>query len=137
MLGQPEKALQHVQKAIASDGNNARAHASKGLILAGQEMYDEAIAAYRTALGIQPADGDARFNLGEALRLSKRYDDAISEFGKLLQFEPGNGLARQRIGEIQMLQGKNAEAKATFTRLLSEQPGYAQRAVVEGHLKKL
>ena len=70
--GAHEEALRLYDQAIAADPSFWHAYNSKGMILANQMRFEEAIAVYNTALIHAPQSAELHNNLGNALRLSAR-----------------------------------------------------------------
>lgn len=52
------------------------------------QRYDEAIAAYRQALQLQPQDATAWFGQGLAQARLKHYEEAIAAYDRALEIQP-------------------------------------------------
>ena len=91
----------------AQDGDAAawRRYADALVLWGGEERLEDAIAAYRRAIDMQPEDAPAHFRLGVALR--KRYDSpyrkktdfqaAVDEWRMALEINPNQYIWRRRI----------------------------------------
>jgi len=75
--------LEHLQLYADSDADQA----NRGVVLALRGELEEAIAAYRTALRLNPAHSDARFGLGVALLRNGARTEAVRELEQLFEQE--------------------------------------------------
>lgn len=87
LQGKLPPAEEQFREAIAIDGSYSEAHAYLGQVLANQDRWDEAIAAYKLALTnpLYPTPDLARFHLGRALAHQgdlqgsmEAFEDAVS-----------------------------------------------------------
>jgi tetratricopeptide (TPR) repeat protein len=76
-----------------------RGHAADALFLMRARRQDAAIAAFRAAIAANPADMDARYDLGLYLQQLERHDNAIDEFEAMLAHDPGEVRALYQIGK--------------------------------------
>ena len=60
------------QRAIALDPYLLKAHNNLGVIYAAQGRLQEAVAAWKTALAIDPADPQTKRNLEEAVEIARK-----------------------------------------------------------------
>ena len=86
--GRLSLALELAGRAVASQPRESAAHATFGNLLLERERVRDAVAAYRTALELDPGHVNARFNLGGALRRSGEPEAAVSEFRRLVERFP-------------------------------------------------
>lgn len=75
-------------------------------------QLDEAIAAYRRALDLDPNHTLAHFNLGNALRNKGRLDEAIEEYRAAIGLKPDYAEVHCNLGLLLQQQGKYAEGLA-------------------------
>jgi len=68
-----------------------------GLSLHAVNRFDEAVAAYRTALALNPNQSQAHANLGMALKMTGRPDLAMESYERALQADPGNVAAHDAL----------------------------------------
>lgn len=85
-----------------------------GRYLQGQTRYDQAIAAYRRVLEIQPGHAEARNAIGLILASQGLHDAAITEFVIATTHAPSSASMRNNLGYAYLLQGRLAEAVATL-----------------------
>jgi tetratricopeptide (TPR) repeat protein len=78
-----EGALTLLQKAIQLKSDLRVAHVDRGRILTQQKRYDEAIAAFRRAIELDPEEPDAHYRLGRVYQLIGKIGDSQKEFGKV------------------------------------------------------
>src|SRR5439155_16457386 len=79
------------------DRNNLRAHSNLGIALTSIGRPDEAIAAFQTALQLNPNDSMALFNLGSAFKDQGRLDEAIASYRRALELDPASDTAHSNI----------------------------------------
>jgi tetratricopeptide (TPR) repeat protein len=72
--------------------------------------YEEAIAAYRTALSIAPSNTTVLLNLGLAFYKSDRLGDAAEAFNRVLVAQPESLQARYLAADCQLRLGRPADA---------------------------
>ncbi|MEG3961743.1 tetratricopeptide repeat protein, partial [Microcoleus sp. S36b_A2] len=92
----------------------AEAHRNLGLALQQQGRLDEAIAAYRPAIQINPNDAEAHRNLGLALQQQGRLDEAIAAYRQAIKIDTNYAEAYKNLGWILQEQGRLEEASAAY-----------------------
>src|SRR5262249_39726512 len=75
----------------------AEAYSNLGIALYGKRMLDEAAAACRKAVELQPDLAEAYYNLGNALRDQKKLDEAVAAFRKANQLLPEQPIIRNNL----------------------------------------
>ena len=109
---------------IQRDPQNAPAYNNLGIALYGQKKLDEAIAAYRTAIEIQPSA--TRYNnLGAALSDQKKLDEAIAAYRTAIKLDPNDAAAYNNLGNALYGQKKLDEAIAAYRTAIKLDPNYA------------
>lgn len=78
--GQPDTALEEVNRAIAAMPDGADAHGLRGLILASMGQTQAAEQALRRSLQLAPSDGGVMHNFGWFLCQQRRFDEADAQF---------------------------------------------------------
>ena len=107
---------------LAANPANWRYHLDLGNGLFAQGQLDEAIAAFRGALGINPNCVEAHYNLGNALQNQGQLDEAIAAYRAALQFKPDLAMAHNNLGVALKVKGRLDEAIAAYHRALQIQP---------------
>ena len=97
----------------------AEAHAHLG-------QSDQAIAAYRTALALSPANADVRARLGGVLRDKKRYAEAIAEYQHAIRLKPDSHDFQMGLGNTFFAADRLDEAIAAYREAVRLKPDYAQ-----------
>jgi tetratricopeptide (TPR) repeat protein len=92
------------------------------LYMTGLSKPSEAVAAYRSALALEPNHAGAHHGLGMALAASGKPDEAIAEFEKAAQLAPSNPLPLQALGRLYLARGELDRALSAFDRALKVQP---------------
>ena len=82
------------------------------------ERFDEAIARYTEALGIDPDNGTALANLGTVLMRLGRLDEAIARYTEALRIDPDNGTVLTSLGGALIQLERVDEAIARYTEAL-------------------
>src|SRR3979411_318281 len=91
-LGRPD-AASLVSRAVILDSNFAEAHNDKGVILAANGLFADALPCFEKAVELNPVYAEARTNLGRGLRSLGRLDEAVRQFELVLQSMPESPLA--------------------------------------------
>lgn len=90
-----------------------------GIILAKQQKYEDAAAAFRGAFQLNPEDAWALQNLAQSLKDLGRRDEAIREYRHALAVNPRFGLAWLGLGQMLEEMGRKAEAEDCYRKALS------------------
>jgi tetratricopeptide (TPR) repeat protein len=92
-LDRPAEAIEALRETIERVPGNSEAHTALGDVLALQKQYEEAVASYRTALRLNPAQMGLKERLATALYRSGAYADAEPLLAELLKAGPTHGAA--------------------------------------------
>jgi Tfp pilus assembly protein PilF len=106
--GRAEDALPYVRKVLEKDPKDLGANVTLGQVYLQMRQYEEAAAAFRTAIAAEPYNVSAAYNLGVALtRAGKREEgqEAMARFQKLR-----DSAYKSALGSNYMEQGRYAEA---------------------------
>lgn len=71
-----------------------------GLALLAKGKTPEAVAAFRTALDLEPGLLEARWNLAQALQRQRRFEEAAETFRLVISQDPDHGLAHARLAVV-------------------------------------
>ena len=88
--GEPQRALDLIDGALAIDSRRAIAHCNRGVALQDLGRYDEALASFERALALQPEYAIALGNRGNALRHLGHLERALESYDAALRLSPGN-----------------------------------------------
>jgi len=108
-----EKSHVELEKAFALAPDLPEAHEVRGFLLwmpANRFPHEQAIAAYRRALVLNPNLDEPHQQLGKIYLHIGLLDEALTELRKSLELNPGNTMARYRIGIVLIHQSKYEEA---------------------------
>jgi predicted O-linked N-acetylglucosamine transferase (SPINDLY family) len=94
--------------------------------LRAQGKFEEAIAAYRRAIGIKPDFAEAHSNLGIMLVVQGKLEEAIAAFRRAISIKPDHTEAHSNLGTMLVNQGKLEEAIAAYRRAIDIKPDFAQ-----------
>lgn len=111
--------------AAAKPAASAEAMYRAGRDFERQARYDNAIAAYRQALQLDPRIVDAYTGLGTALVAQRRYDEAIRQFQAAVVLAPHVARLHNDLGYAYMQAGATAQAIEALERASQLDPGYA------------
>ena len=100
------------------------------------DRYELAAAAFRDALRIDPADGDARFAMAEAEFLSGQLAESLADIDLAAAARPDDLRIASARGECLLALGRIDEAVGQLDAILSREPGHvkALRLRAEVHL---
>jgi Tfp pilus assembly protein PilF len=122
-------AEQGYKRALALDPNNANTIDNYGILyLAPLGRLDEAIAALRRAVALDPLFPMVNQELGWAFIYARQYDQAIEQLQKTLEIEPNFAEPHRGLGEAYTLKGMYAEAIAELQKM-ADLTGGGPRAV--------
>ena len=110
----PSVALDFIGRAIRLRGDQANYYSNAALALADLGRTDEAEAACRTALQLQPGSLEALNNLGLVLRAAGKLDEAVVSLQALVQRQPGSVQALNNLGTTLLQLRRHEEAAAVL-----------------------
>jgi Flp pilus assembly protein TadD len=118
----PQMALKVSQSVLASDPTNLQAlyHEADAYYAVGR--CQDAIAAYKVALGLNPKSSPAETGIGRCL-LKRDAAAAEQAFAAAVQDDPGNAVALDDLGIARDLQGNYAGATQPYEQALLITPG--------------
>lgn len=118
------EALEPLEEALLLDRNAKAAWLMKGEVHKKLGQLDDAAAAFRKSLELNPKDSEARLGLAETLRLQKQFATAIPEFEALLQIDARHQGALTGLAAIALEQKDFAAAEAAYQQVLAADPAY-------------
>ncbi len=93
-------------------------------------QFDDALAAYRTALEIDPTNGEARGALGDLYLKRDRLDEALTEYQRVVTEYPSSAAAHSRLAELFLRMGRFAEAVDAATKAVDLDPAHRRSSYV-------
>lgn len=120
--------------ASAQCQQNAEDWFNKGLALADQDNYSDAIKAYDEAIRLDPNFAAAWHNKGNALSSQGKYDEAIKAYDEAIRLDPNNIFAWGDKGMILDRLARYDEAIQSISKAISINPGYSPYSLItKGH----
>ena len=122
--GAPEVALRVANLALERQPRDVLALTARGDALYAMGLRDAALAAYQTAVAIEPNAVAAEIGLGRVL---VRTDSTAAEtaFRVALARDPDNVLALNNLGVVRDMQGRHTEAQDAYLHALAASPNSA------------
>jgi len=103
----------------------ARQYNVRGIHLAQERRWDEAVACFREAIRLRPDYTDAHNNLGNVLYLLGNLDEAIPCYEEALRHTPDHAGACSNLGEVLRQKGRLADGLRYCARAVELQPNLA------------
>ncbi len=125
-VGKPTLAVELVAHAIALDNTITLYHSNLCEMLRQQGRLDEAIAAGNNAIGLDPKNHGAMYNLGLTYVDAQQWDDAIKYYQSAIQLKPDHGLACNNLGSALENKGKIDEALEYYKKAIRINPQHSE-----------
>jgi tetratricopeptide (TPR) repeat protein len=94
--------------------------------------YQFSLAAYETALAIEPDSADARYNFALALKAAGYVTDAVNELNKILTSNPNDARSHLELGNLYAQKLRDVpRARAEYLKVLQLDPGNPQASNIE------
>ncbi len=138
-IGQLDRALEFVERALAVEPNNAGALAAAGDIRFDKEDFVGAAAFYERHLQQQPDNVNVRTDLGSTFykRTPPDYDRAIAEYRKSLAIDARHENTLQNLAIVQLAKGDNSAAREAIENLANAYPSNASLAELRSKAAQL
>ena len=114
-----------VGRAATLDPNFAEAHNDRGVILAANGLFAEALACFEKAVGLKPGYNEARSNLARGLRSLGRLDEALVQFGQIARHAPDSPVAHFNFAAALELAGRHQDAEEHYRSAISLRADFA------------
>lgn len=125
-------ALEYYRRAAGLDPAWFEAQYNCGVMAYRLRDYQFSLAAYETALAIQPDSADARYNFALALKGAGYVTDAVDELRKILASNPNDARSHLELGNLYAQKLRDVpHARAEYLRVLQLDPGNPQASNIE------
>src|SRR5450631_2062236 len=114
-----------VAHAVSIEPAFAEVHNDRGVILAANELFSDAIPCFERAVALNPGYNEARNNLGRALRSVGRFDEAARQFERLLKSIPDSSVTHFDLASVFELAGRKPDAEMHYRRTISLRSDFA------------
>jgi serine/threonine protein kinase/tetratricopeptide (TPR) repeat protein len=121
------------KQALALNPAYATAHLWYALFLAAMRRNDEAVAAVRRAMELEPLSPVVNLNVARVYYFAGKYDDAVEQCRKTLALSPDYAVAHRRLGMIYEQKQMFSEAVAEFEKALELVPHDTETMSAMGH----
>ena len=121
-----DEAIEHFQKSLEIEPDNAPNHYGLGVVLASRGRLDEAIEHYEEALSLDPNLAKAHSDLGIALDRKGKTDEALEHFRRAVEINPGYVDGLRNLGKALLDRQQYDEGVTCFHKAVAIQPGSAE-----------
>lgn len=122
-MGDYEKGMAHLKRALQGDQGDARIHQELGTLYLRMGSLEEAGSHFNRVLEINPYLGPAHAGLGDILARQGRLEEAAMKYRYALRLEPDLSKVRIRLGEAYLKMGKSREALSEIKEAMAKDPG--------------
>ena len=122
-LKRPDAAA-YVGRAVMLDPDFAEAHNDRGVILAANGLFAEALPCFERAVALNPRYSEARNNLGQGLRSLGRFDEALTQLELVLNSAPDSPVAHFNLASVLERLGRNPDAEKHYRSVISLRPDF-------------
>jgi protein O-mannosyl-transferase len=122
--GQPQKAIEHLQRALQIRPDYPDAHINMGVALLQIGRLQDAVDHYRQAVRMRPESVDDRINLGVALVRAGRPREAVENYSKALKLDATDPVLLFNMGFALVQTGRIQEAIDYFRQAVALKPDY-------------
>ena len=137
----PREAEAHFRALLDVPAWAAAGHVGLGDVARSEDRNDDAVAAYRSALAIDPVQSMPVRALAWALAQAGRRDEAIAAYDQYLALAPDDYEVRIARADLLMVIGRLADAASDWRALAERNPAdllaHSRLAMIEEHLGKL
>jgi len=106
--------------------DSPEAYSKLGIALAAESKLDQAIAAFRKSIELNPRSAADHTNLGVVLRTKRMTDEAIAAHRKAIELDPNHATAHNNLGNALRDRGDHHAAIAAFQKAIALNPTYAK-----------
>src|SRR5262245_44206897 len=124
-LGQSQRGIELLNKAIGINPNVAEVHNDRGMALRGLRRWDEALASFDKAIALRPDYAVAHNNRGLTLHNLERLDDALACFDRTIKLWKDYADAHNNRGRVLQDLERFNEAIDSFDKAIQLNPDLA------------
>src|SRR5581483_4535576 len=95
-----QRGADYIRRSIAEGGASALSYSNLGVCYRGLGRLEDAIAAFREAVRLDPKFVGARYNLAMALEAARSPEEAVAHYREVLRLEPGFVQALNNLGSL-------------------------------------
>ncbi|MGP4085893.1 tetratricopeptide repeat protein [Streptomyces sp. KR55] len=125
-----DEALTELDRALATDPDNADAWAYRGDVHRWLEHTDQAVSDFTTALRLEPANAWTLARRGEAHGMAGRHEEALTDLAAALELDPAQARALLARGQAHFGLHRYDEAVADYTAALDLDPTLASDVLI-------
>jgi Flp pilus assembly protein TadD len=125
-LGQHDRAVELLAKAISINGDFAFVHKNLGNALERLDRLDAAVASYDRAIALKHDFAEAHCDRADALKRLDRFDDAIAGYGRAIALKPDFAEAYDKLAVLLNERKRHVEALANFEKAIRLKPDFWQ-----------
>ncbi|MDQ3751123.1 MAG: FG-GAP-like repeat-containing protein [Acidobacteriota bacterium] len=131
-----EAALTAAQTAVKNAPESPQTAYILGLIAKNQNRTDDAIAAFKRVLEIDPNDVGANVNLGQIYASQRKYTEAIATFRSAIDAEPYNATALYNLATALLRGGGREEGQQLMVRFQTLRQSGAATSIGQNYLEQ-
>jgi protein O-GlcNAc transferase len=113
-----------VGRAVMIDPDFAEAHNDRGVILAANGLFPDALSCFERAVALNPGYAEARNNLGRGLRSLGRLDEAALQFDLVLKATPDSPVAHFNLASVFELISRHPDAERHYRSAITLRPDF-------------
>lgn len=124
--GDPQRALDLFNQAIAINAGYAEAHFNRGVVQQQLGQLEPALASYDRAITLKPDHADAWFNRGNLLKDLRQFEAALSSYDRAVAIKPRFPAALFNRGNVQRELQRSDAALASYDQAIAIDAGFAE-----------
>jgi protein O-GlcNAc transferase len=113
-----------IGQAVMLDPDFAEAHNDRGVILATQGLFAEALPCFERAVALNPGYHEARNNLARGLRSLGNLEEALTQFELVQRSMPDSPVAHFNLASALKLAGRKGDAEKHYRTAVSLRPDF-------------
>jgi predicted O-linked N-acetylglucosamine transferase (SPINDLY family) len=130
--GNSISALRSLKRALLIDPQSVAARCQLGIVLAGLQRHDEALACFDDLIVMKADFADAHYNRGNVLVGRRRLAEAVASFEKAIAIDPHHVNALYNKGHALHGLGRFADAIACYDSILAVKPAHVPAFINRG-----